>query len=304
MFPVVIVAPNAPRGQEQLGSKPKFWYDDPNLGLCLFKEVRPGTGEDWAEKIAEHVCRNVGLPHARYELAEYNGKRGVVTPVIHRLAERLIMGNELLGQFVTEYEGSTDPYGRNRLHTCENVLRRLEAYQPPDGFEPLPGVATGADVFLGYLMLDMLIGNSDRHHENWACIAASNGTKVRLAPTYDHASSLGRELKNERREAQLTTKDQNQTVEAYARKARSGLYRGPQDNRPMTVQEAVQAAATRRTEAARTWLRCFQNGAEDAVREGFARLPAERTHVSHAQFAERMVSYNLRRLTETMEAFS
>lgn len=303
MFPIVTVAPNAPRGQEQLGSKPKFWYDDPDLGLCLFKEVRPGTGEDWAEKIAEHVCRSIGLPHARYELAAWNNKRGVVTPVIKRAEERLILGNELLGQFVTEYEDATDPHGRNRLHTCENVLHCLGPYQPPDGFEPLPSVVTAADVFLGYLMLDMLIGNSDRHHENWACIAASNGTHVRLAPTYDHASSLGRELTDERREWRFTTKDQNQTVEAYARKARSGLYRGPHDNRPMTVLEAVLAAAAQRTEAAATWLRRFQAGAEDAVREGFARLPAERTNVSHPRFAERMVNYNLRRLVETLEPF-
>lgn len=107
MFPVVTVLPDAPRHSETLGSKPKFWYDDPDLGLCLFKEVRPGTGEDWAEKVAEHVCRRVGLPHARYELAEWNGKRGVVTPVIKRTEERLILGNELLGEFVLEYEDAT-----------------------------------------------------------------------------------------------------------------------------------------------------------------------------------------------------
>ncbi|MEG3898961.1 MULTISPECIES: hypothetical protein [unclassified Microcoleus] len=46
-------------------------------------------------------------------------------------------------------------------------------------------------------MLDAWIGNTDRHHENWGFVEvrASKTPQViaHLAPTYDYASSLGRE---------------------------------------------------------------------------------------------------------------
>jgi hypothetical protein len=54
-------------------------------------------------------------------------------------------------------------------------------------------------------MLDALIGNTDRHHENWGLVlqGTSDHQDLRLAPTFDHASSLGRNETDERREARL-----------------------------------------------------------------------------------------------------
>jgi hypothetical protein len=31
---------------ERMGSKSKFWFEDPTLGRCLYKYTRPQTGED------------------------------------------------------------------------------------------------------------------------------------------------------------------------------------------------------------------------------------------------------------------
>jgi hypothetical protein len=55
-----------------------------------------------------------------------------------------------------------------------------------------------ADQMAGYLVLDALICNVDRHHENWGILRKSTpeGRRGRLAPSYDHASSLGRELRD------------------------------------------------------------------------------------------------------------
>ena len=62
---------------EPLGTKPKFWFRDEAGDLCLFKEARPNTGEDWAEKIACELAQLLGLPHAEYNLAEWHGRAGV-----------------------------------------------------------------------------------------------------------------------------------------------------------------------------------------------------------------------------------
>jgi hypothetical protein len=51
MFPVLTVPDDAADSYEQMGTKPKFWFDHPDLGRCLFKQqTRGNSGEDWAEK--------------------------------------------------------------------------------------------------------------------------------------------------------------------------------------------------------------------------------------------------------------
>lgn len=46
---------------EPMGSKPKFWFEHPSLGACLFKIARPSTGEDWSEKLAERFASFLGI---------------------------------------------------------------------------------------------------------------------------------------------------------------------------------------------------------------------------------------------------
>jgi len=53
------------------------------------------------------------------------------------------------------------------------------------------------DVFAGFLTLDALIGNRDRHSDNWSVMERTDDR--RLMATYDHASSLGFQLLDQRR---------------------------------------------------------------------------------------------------------
>src|SRR6476469_1996874 len=69
MYPIVRIRADAPEATEPLGTKDKFWYGG---GQYLFKQVRPNTGEDWSEKIAAELAGSLGLPHADYDLAEWN----------------------------------------------------------------------------------------------------------------------------------------------------------------------------------------------------------------------------------------
>ena len=47
-----------------------------------------------------------------------------------------------------------------------------------------------------YAILDGLIANTDRHHENWMFFYHLERRSYQLAPSYDHGSSLGRELQD------------------------------------------------------------------------------------------------------------
>jgi len=74
-------------------------------------------------------------------------------------------------------------------------------------------------------VLDAVIGNTDRHHENWGILLRR--TKRRwmgmLAPTFDHASSLGRELRDETRgKCRRRLLSENQ-VGAYSEKATGAI---------------------------------------------------------------------------------
>jgi len=77
-YPIIRVPYDAPIAKEPTGSRVNFWYDDPQLGRCLYKEPRPETGEDWAEKTAAELCELLHLPHAHYELAEWKGQRATI----------------------------------------------------------------------------------------------------------------------------------------------------------------------------------------------------------------------------------
>jgi hypothetical protein len=89
----------------------------------------------------------------------------------------------------------------------------------------VPEVRTAVGVFIGYLLLDAWIENTDRHHENWGIIVSPDTqAQPTLAPTFDHASSMGSHETDETRSARLETRDRGYSVDAYVEKADSALY--------------------------------------------------------------------------------
>lgn len=92
-FQIVNVPDDAADLTEQLGTKPKVWFQGKEY---LFKEGNPNTGNDWAEKVASALCDLLDLPHAVYDLAIWRGKRGVICPNFVPKGGRLDHGNELL----------------------------------------------------------------------------------------------------------------------------------------------------------------------------------------------------------------
>lgn len=242
MYVIETVPDDAPEQPEQLGTKYKFWYRDVFGRRCLFKEGRPGTGENWAEKVCCELCTLFGIPHGHYELAVWKNHKGVVTSMFVPEGGRLVFGNELLARFVPDYDGA------RRVRAPKHTLSRVMAVmlgvggvEMPPGFNPPMEIKGVAGVFLGYLMLDALVGNQDRHDENWGLILLP-GNRIILAPTFDHASSLGRNERDQERIERLTTNDQGRSVERYVERARSALY-GWSGERPLTTLEAFEEAA-------------------------------------------------------------
>lgn len=296
-FPILKVPSDASTQLEQLGTKAKFWFHLDEYQQALFKEGRPGTGENWAEKICCEIAHLLGLPHAEYELALWRNRQGTVSPSLIPPNGRLILGNELLAKvFITYEQGIRYKSGQHTLSRVIAVLQQSSMpVETPLGWERPNQVTNASGVFTGYLLLDALVGNQDRHHENWGLISIPYAGLF-LAPTFDHASSLGRNETDENRIARLRTKDIGFSVEAYVSKARSGFYKLKTSNKPMFTLEAFQAIAKTHARASQYWLdRLYAlknsdfSGILNSVPDSFISAEAK-------EFAYEMLSINRNRL--------
>jgi hypothetical protein len=303
MYAIVEIAADAAEATEPLGTKDKFWYEREKY---LFKQVRPGTGEDWSEKVAAELAGSLGLPHADYDLAEWNtenGKvRGVRTLNFCPRGTALILGNELLAEADPDYAAGTVSKYRVPAHTVERVMSNLRVRVPalPLKWARPSFVHTAVDAFIGYLLLDALVGNTDRHHENWGLIRSAEGT-LHLAPTFDHASSLGRNLLDAERAERLRTKDQNRTVEAFAARATSGLYRTETDRKPLPPLSAFFEAAQSGPTASLGWLGALSRISDADTDIIVKNVPPERMSDTAAEFATRLISINQKNLLALRE---
>ena len=294
--------PESAEFSEQMGTKFKFWYHDERFGLTLFKEGRPGTGENWAEKVSAELAQLVGLPRASYELAEWRGRDGILSPRFVPAGASLIHGNELvLGKVTRAGEDENVRFYQERTHTASRVFQYLKLSEdnllPPQGFVPFPGVSSALAVFVGYLMLDVWIANQDRHSENWGVIRTAK--EMFLAPTYDHGSSLGRQETDLRRQVMLTTRDRGASIEAYVKKARSAMYPSVASDAKTKAYfnlELFEHAAKMDPVAAKAWLGRLEAVPANVIRDVLDQVPPRLISAVARNFTEQLLKLNQIRL--------
>jgi len=249
----------ATEASEFMGSKEKVWLRHRRTGrYVMLKVARSGSGEDWSEKVAYEVARLLGIPCPRVELASWDERPAVLCwdfrgrRLVGDEPQRrwdLLHGNELLGVHDPEYPASgsfraskhTVSAVAEALEGCEHLVRNL--VDPHDALS----------AFVGYLLLDAWIGNTDRHHENWGVVVGrrkgDHDLTAYLSPSYDHASALGRELSDDKRMRRLFAKGRG-TVPDYAEKATSALWTEG-EVRTLSTFEALSDAGQRRPKALR-----------------------------------------------------
>jgi hypothetical protein len=183
----------------------KDWYDHPALGECLFKEARPSQAiitearTDWTEKVVNEIANLLNLPVAHYELATGYFEEstelveGVVSINCIPNNANVLTGEEFLSENIDYNPDDPSQY------TIENVLKALDSadVKPPCNWEnPIPGIDTGAKLFVGYMLLDAFVTNSDRHDHNWSIMSVED--LLELVPSFDHGSltSLSRRFRH------------------------------------------------------------------------------------------------------------
>lgn len=169
---------------------------------------------DVAEVVTSRIAARLGLPAAECRFAHRGGVSGLISRNVAPDGYDLNTGATYLmaAPGYSRREPVVDEQGRPRgllrrdrgytLDAVEHVLRGLEG---PPGLSALSALK----VFSGYLVLDALVANTDRHPGNWALLTSPDGRRS-LAPTFDHGSALGSGLTD--------TNRSRQNVEAWCAK--------------------------------------------------------------------------------------
>lgn len=296
---------------EQLGTKEKFWFDDVWNGTdekYLFKYSRANTGEHWSEKGAEELCKYLHIPHAEYHFAKSEGRLGVLTANLAPDGYEMIMGNQVLYTLNPEVypmpEHSDDSFMHIKEHTTDFIFESFQKYNilPPENSSRVLSHLDASDIFCGYLMLDTLISNQDRHHENWAVLVNSKIGQVSLCPTFDHAASLGRELTDIVRKDRLYTKDQYRSIESFVSRARSELFDHNKHKKPLKTIDAFYYSVKDRETTKQFWLSMLEKLTEEKVISIFNSFPDNVITPLAREFATKMIMANKNRLLEDERA--
>jgi hypothetical protein len=281
--------------QVEDGMLRKDWYLHPELGKCLFKEAAPTQAiisdarTDWTEKVVNQIADLLGLPVARYELATgYFGKsptlvEGVVSINCVPENAQVVTGEEFLTEILDC--NLDDP----RQYTIENVLKALDLADvriPSNWQQPIPGIDTGAKLFVGYMMLDCLVNNSDRHDHNWGVMAF--GERIELISSFDHGLSLGSTDEDEDKP--------NLSLSDYVNRYSQSCFQEGYNKLPtLTVFERCIRLYP---DAARIWQERLTQVNPTQVQEIFNRIPNGRITPIAAKFAIDLLDFNQKRVVD------
>ena len=293
LYPIVKVKPEWLRDPEDMGSKKKFWYLalGEQAGYWLFKYPQAGTGQHWAEKIAAEVAKLVNIQCAKVELAVFGSEQGSVTKAFTGGKRELIHGNQILVRTVYGYDPERKFHQSS--HTLANIWRAIDRV-----FKGNTGASRAKLRLAECLVLDALIGNTDRHHENWGILRKRVGDRWKgsVAPSFDHASSLGRELQDVRRERLLA----ENRVGEYAEKGRGAIYWSEDDRHGPSPLELVRRAVMSYPDLFLPVGKKFEKLDGKAMKDIVNRIPDGWISSFARKFAVDLLCYNFEQLQELL----
>jgi hypothetical protein len=225
----------------------------------------------------------LNLPVARYELATgyFEESTELVEGVISINCipnnANVLTGEEFLSENIDYNPDDPSQY------TIENVLKGLDSadVKPPCNWEnPIPGIDTGAKLFVGYMLLDALVTNSDRHDHNWSVMSVED--RLELVPSFDHGISLGSTDEDEDKPS-LSLPD-------YVNRYSQSCFQEGYDKLPtLTI---FDRAAQLYPDAAKIWQDKLRAITSEQIDEIFARIPEGRITPTAVRFAKALLEYN------------
>ena len=172
--------------------------------IAYFKYEKYNCSESCSEKLSYEIAKVLGYPCAHIEFAEdEKGRVGILNYIFvdnkkshHNDASFYINKNSSL---------------RNEFYTISNIKECLDEID-----------LNLFSNFLKIMVFDALIGETDRHEENWGIISTNNNKYV-LSPLYDNGCNLLRYFKDESFAEKYYNDDKE--FNKYIRKSKSLIYK-------------------------------------------------------------------------------
>lgn len=222
---------------ESRGASAKYWVRQPGgrssdpAADWLFKPVivqANGVRQmgDWTEAMGSALARALSIPAAESRIAVRGEVEGVIVRNVNQPGYDMVTGKlAMLDEIDVELRDSKRDRTASIGHSVENVLLALNRYGPPPGHDSW-AACSAIDVMVAYFVLDGLIGNQDRHEQNWSVLRSrleSDANADALSATYDLKASLGFQLSDQQRETRV--KDRC-GMEAFAAKGLAQRFYG------------------------------------------------------------------------------
>lgn len=190
------------------GTRDKEVVENPNdnklyyFKTSLIKKEKNYVYEFWSEVIASEIGELLGFEILKYNVAvnDQNTLGCLSRLMIDTSKEQLDEGHK----WIKRYHLAYDTEDRDS-YTFQIIDKTLTGLFPNEKF---------TEKLISTIILDCIIGNEDRHQENWGIIISNKISKhswnpfskknpvpksnYRFAPIYDSGSSLGRELREEK----------------------------------------------------------------------------------------------------------
>ena len=213
------------------GTREKEVVENPNdnrlyyFKTSLIKNEKNYVYEFWSEVIASEVGELLGFEMLKYDVAinDQHTLGCLSRLMIDTNKEQLDEGYK----WIKRYQLAYDTEDRN-AYTFQLIDDTLRGLFPNENF---------IEKLISIIVLDCIIGNEDRHQENWGIIILNDTSKksripfskknpipkstYRFAPIYDSGSSLGRELRDEKVNQMLTDSVQ---LNAYINRGQSEIH--------------------------------------------------------------------------------
>lgn len=198
------------------GSRPNHVYEkidsEEQYFFKLSKETYPS--EIWSEVITSKIGQAIGFDILDYNIAwhEPTQKLGCLSKnmVNKELNQVLYHGIDILKDNIPQLD-ITNP--NKPIYTFQDLEQICKAQTDYNAF---------LLNFLEMIVFDTIIGNTDRHTENWAFIQQNNDYvhSYSFAPVYDSGSCLGREFTEEKVTQML---DNESFIQKYIRNCKSEI---------------------------------------------------------------------------------
>ena len=198
------------------GTRNKSVIENPQtLDLYFFKtslkKIKMDyTYEFWSEIIASKVGNDLKFNVLDYNIAYKNGEIGCLSKLMNTPEKEVLFeGISYLQGFDAGYI-PTDKKQYSK-YTFKFICDALKDYSLNNQVENL----------IKTIIFDSIIGNGDRHQENWGFIVNFDTLEIEYSPIYDSGSCLGREL--EEKKVNQMLKDSNM-LNAYINRGVSEIH--------------------------------------------------------------------------------